>query len=45
MVGKIVVVQTIIDDEDKAMVLTRGAVENQLAAGAHIDPPLAAVYW
>ncbi|MGI5438801.1 divalent-cation tolerance protein CutA [Streptomyces shenzhenensis] len=45
MVGKIVVVQTTIDDEDKAIVLARGAVENHLAAGAHIDPPLTAVYW
>ncbi|MDX3112705.1 MULTISPECIES: divalent-cation tolerance protein CutA [Streptomyces] len=45
MADEIVVAQTTIDDEDKAMVLARGAVENHLAAGAHIDPPLTAVYW
>lgn len=45
MASGIVVAQTTIDDEDKAMVLARGAVENRLAAGAHVDPPLTAVYW
>ena len=45
MTGGIVVAQTTIDDEDRAMVLAQGAVENRLAAGAHVDPPLTAVYW
>ncbi|MGW6911758.1 divalent-cation tolerance protein CutA [Streptomyces sp. NPDC054940] len=45
MASRVVVAQTTIDDEDKAMALARGAVEHRLAAGAHIDPPLTAVYW
>ncbi|MFF3372005.1 divalent-cation tolerance protein CutA [Streptomyces sp. NPDC002680] len=45
MASEIVVAQTTIDDEEKATALARGAVENRLAAGAHIDPPLTAVYW
>ncbi|WP_406431918.1 divalent-cation tolerance protein CutA [Streptomyces sp. NBC_00631] len=45
MTSDTVVAQTTIDDEAKAAELARGAVENRLAAGAHIDPPLTAVYW
>ncbi|MEU4166120.1 divalent-cation tolerance protein CutA [Streptomyces sp. NPDC026665] len=45
MASETVVAQTTIDDEAKATALARGAVENRLAAGAHIDPPLTAVYW
>lgn len=45
MVSEIVVAQTTIDDESRATALARGAVENRPAAGAHIDPPLTAVYW
>ncbi|KPI02993.1 CutA1 divalent ion tolerance protein [Actinobacteria bacterium OK074] len=44
MASEIVVAQTTTDDEDRAMALARGAVESRLAAGAHIDPPLTAVY-
>jgi periplasmic divalent cation tolerance protein len=45
MASGIVVAQTTTDDEGRAMALARGAVENRLAAGAHIDSPLTAVYW
>jgi len=44
MTGGIVVAQTTIDDEDRAHALARGAVENRLAACAHVDPPFTAVY-
>ncbi|MDG9719272.1 divalent-cation tolerance protein CutA [Streptomyces sp. DH24] len=40
----IVIAQTTIDDEDRAKALARGAVENRLAACAHIDAPFTAVY-
>ncbi|MEU9301736.1 divalent-cation tolerance protein CutA [Streptomyces sp. NPDC048269] len=40
----IVVAQTAIDDALKAGELARGAVEMRLAACAHIDPPVTAVY-
>ncbi len=45
MASEVVVAQTTIDDEELAKALARGAVERWLAAGAHIDPPLTAVYW
>ncbi|MFD3580990.1 divalent-cation tolerance protein CutA [Streptomyces sp. NPDC058683] len=41
----IVIAQTTIDDEDQAKALARGAVEGKLAAGAHIDAPVTAIYW
>ncbi|RRQ81116.1 divalent-cation tolerance protein CutA [Streptomyces griseofuscus] len=41
---EIVIAQTTIDDEERANALSRGAVENRLAACAHIDPPFTAVY-
>ncbi|WP_199573449.1 divalent-cation tolerance protein CutA [Streptomyces murinus] len=41
---EIVIAQTTIDDEERARALARGAVENRLAACAHIDPPFTAVY-
>ncbi|MFF4763990.1 divalent-cation tolerance protein CutA [Streptomyces sp. NPDC001292] len=41
----IVIAQTTIDDEEQAKALARGAVENRLAACAHIDQPFTAVYW
>ncbi|MFG2979724.1 divalent-cation tolerance protein CutA [Streptomyces sp. NPDC048258] len=41
---EIVIAQTTIDDELKAGELARGAVELRLAACAHIDPPVTAVY-
>ncbi|MER6501943.1 divalent-cation tolerance protein CutA [Streptomyces sp. NPDC001455] len=44
MANEIVIAQTTIDDEDRANALARGAVENRLAACAHVDPPLTAVY-
>ncbi|KAF2774917.1 MULTISPECIES: divalent-cation tolerance protein CutA [Streptomyces] len=44
MAGEIVIAQTTIDDEEQAKVLARGAVENRLAACAHIDQPFTAVY-
>ncbi|MFF8847954.1 divalent-cation tolerance protein CutA [Streptomyces sp. NPDC015127] len=44
MASEIVIAQTTIDDEDQAKALARGAVENRLAACAHIDPPFTAVY-
>lgn len=44
MDSEIVIAQTTIDDEDRAYALARGAVENRLAACAHIDPPFTAVY-
>ncbi|MFE7427476.1 divalent-cation tolerance protein CutA [Streptomyces sp. NPDC057545] len=44
MANEIVIAQTTIDDEDRAKALARGAVENRLAACAHVDPPLTAVY-
>lgn len=45
MGSEIVIAQTTIDDEAQAKALARGAVEQRLAACAHIDPPFAAVYW
>ncbi|MCN9241218.1 divalent-cation tolerance protein CutA [Streptomyces sp. RY43-2] len=44
MTTEIVIAQTTVDDEDQAKALARGAVENRLAACAHIDAPLTAVY-
>ncbi|MET8822526.1 divalent-cation tolerance protein CutA [Streptomyces rochei] len=44
MTGEIVIAQTTINDEEQAKVLARGAVENRLAACAHIDQPFTAVY-
>jgi periplasmic divalent cation tolerance protein len=44
MASEIVIAQTTIDDEDRAKALARGAVENRLAACAHIDQPFTAVY-
>ncbi|MEU9601675.1 divalent-cation tolerance protein CutA [Streptomyces sp. NPDC048109] len=44
MAGEIVIAQTTINDEEQAKVLARGAVENRLAACAHIDQPFTAVY-
>lgn len=44
MASEIVIAQTTIDDEDQAKALARGAVENRLAACAHIDQPFTAVY-
>lgn len=44
MATEIVIAQTTVDDEGKAGELARGAVEMRLAACAHIDPPLTAVY-
>lgn len=40
----IVIAQTTIDSEHRATELARGAVESRLAACAHIDAPLTAVY-
>ncbi|MFB7464004.1 divalent-cation tolerance protein CutA [Streptomyces sp. NPDC056224] len=40
----IVIAQTAIDDELRAAEPARGAVELRLAACAHIDPPVTAVY-
>ncbi|MFI9149489.1 divalent-cation tolerance protein CutA [Streptomyces sp. NPDC053367] len=42
--SEIVIAQTTIDDEGQAKALARGAVENRLAACAHIDQPFTAVY-
>jgi periplasmic divalent cation tolerance protein len=44
MATDIVIAQTTIDDETEARALARGAVEAGLAACAHIDAPLTAVY-
>jgi periplasmic divalent cation tolerance protein len=44
MATDIVIAQTTIDDEGKAEVLARGAVEARLAACAHIDAPFTAIY-
>ncbi|MET9450365.1 divalent-cation tolerance protein CutA [Streptomyces cinerochromogenes] len=44
MASEIVIAQTTIDDEEQAKALARGAVENRLAACAHIDQPFTAVY-
>ncbi|MEO3976281.1 divalent-cation tolerance protein CutA [Streptomyces sp. CAU 1734] len=40
----IVLAQTTTDSEEAAMALARGAVEGRLAACAHVDPPITAVY-
>ncbi|AZK94279.1 MULTISPECIES: divalent-cation tolerance protein CutA [Streptomyces] len=40
----IVIAQTTIDDEGRAEALALGAVEARLAACAHVDPPVKAVY-
>ena len=37
MGNDVVIAQTTSDDEDQAKALARGAVENKLAAGVHID--------
>ncbi|GAA0913301.1 MULTISPECIES: divalent-cation tolerance protein CutA [Streptomyces] len=42
--SEIVIAQTTIDDEEQAKALARGAIENRLAACAHIDQPFTAVY-
>ncbi|MEU8806278.1 divalent-cation tolerance protein CutA [Streptomyces violaceoruber] len=42
---EIVIAQTTSDDEEQAKTLARGAVESKLAAGVHIDAPIAAFYW
>lgn len=44
MAGEIVIAQTTIDDEERAKGLARGAVGMRLAACAHIDAPISAVY-
>ncbi|MGW7103918.1 divalent-cation tolerance protein CutA [Streptomyces sp. NPDC054838] len=44
MATDIVLAQTTIDDEDRARGLARGAVAARLAACAHVDGPLTAVY-
>ncbi|MGW0757143.1 divalent-cation tolerance protein CutA [Streptomyces sp. NPDC002814] len=44
MASEIVIAQTTIDDAEKAEALASGAVENRLAACAHIDQPFTAVY-
>ncbi|NBE54944.1 divalent-cation tolerance protein CutA [Streptomyces boluensis] len=44
MANEIVIAQTTIDDEDQAKALAKGAVEKRLAACAHIDQPITAVY-
>ncbi|OIV37388.1 divalent-cation tolerance protein CutA [Mangrovactinospora gilvigrisea] len=44
MSSDIVIAQTTIDDEEQAKSLARGAVEEQLAACAHIDAPFTAIY-
>ncbi|MFJ5779987.1 divalent-cation tolerance protein CutA [Streptomyces sp. NPDC093094] len=44
MASDVVIAQTTIDDEERAKALARGAVENRLAACAHIDQPFTAVY-
>ncbi|MGV9311586.1 divalent-cation tolerance protein CutA [Streptomyces sp. NPDC003691] len=44
MTADIVVAQTTVDDEGRAETLALGAVEARLAACAHIDPPVKAVY-
>ncbi|MDX3762838.1 divalent-cation tolerance protein CutA [Streptomyces mirabilis] len=44
MASDIVIAQTTIDDEERAKSLARGAVENRLAACAHIDQAFTAVY-
>ncbi|MFE0421222.1 divalent-cation tolerance protein CutA [Streptomyces sp. NPDC058953] len=44
MATDIVIAQTTIDDETRAVALARGAVDARLAACAHIDPPFRAIY-
>ncbi|WP_412078839.1 divalent-cation tolerance protein CutA [Streptomyces xanthophaeus] len=44
MATEIVIAQTTIDDEEGAKELAQGAVAARLAACAHIDPPITAVY-
>ncbi|MEW2371866.1 divalent-cation tolerance protein CutA [Streptomyces sp. NPDC048387] len=44
MATDMVIAQTTVDDEETALLLARGAVEARLAACAHIDAPLQAVY-
>ncbi|GAA3162435.1 MULTISPECIES: divalent-cation tolerance protein CutA [Streptomyces] len=44
MATEIVIAQTTIDDEGQAKALASGAVENRLAACAHIDAPITAFY-
>lgn len=45
MANEIVIAQTTSADEDEAEALARGAVENKLAAGVHIDSSIRAFYW
>jgi periplasmic divalent cation tolerance protein len=42
---EVVIAQTTSDDNELAKALARGAVERKLAAGVHIDAPIAAYYW
>ncbi|MFB9591257.1 divalent-cation tolerance protein CutA [Streptomyces racemochromogenes] len=44
MTTGIVIAQTTVDDAERAQRLARGAVEEGLAACAHVDAPLTAVY-
>ncbi|WP_327303003.1 divalent-cation tolerance protein CutA [Streptomyces sp. NBC_01298] len=44
MATEIVIAQTTIDDEEGARALAQSAVEARLAACAHIDAPLTAVF-
>ncbi|MFE7133263.1 divalent-cation tolerance protein CutA [Streptomyces sp. NPDC057638] len=44
MATDVVIAQTTTDDETAAEALARGAVERRLAACAHIDAPVTAVY-
>ncbi|WP_405728674.1 divalent-cation tolerance protein CutA [Streptomyces sp. NBC_00028] len=45
MPNDVVIAQTTSDDEELARRLARGAVENKLAAGVHVDSPVTAYYW
>ncbi|MFJ3880953.1 divalent-cation tolerance protein CutA [Streptomyces sp. NPDC090077] len=44
MTPDIVIAQTTVDDAERARLLAHGAVEEGLAACAHVDAPLTAVY-
>ncbi|MET3987212.1 divalent-cation tolerance protein CutA [Streptomyces sp. PvR034] len=44
MATDIVIAQTTIDSEPAARELARGAIESRLAACAHVDAPITAVY-
>ncbi|GGY96446.1 divalent-cation tolerance protein CutA [Streptomyces avidinii] len=43
--ASIVIVQTTVDDEDKAYEMARAAVEARLAAGVHVDARMTSFYW